>query len=117
MSRPDPFQQGLDYLLDLDRETYEIGGGWWVTFRACRVEQSEGRPHESSTRCRFTILVESALSGMTTRMPRISAAHSDLWDRPEKHSITGIIGIDGVPMNLYHPPTYWRISGGMLKRS
>jgi hypothetical protein len=36
---------GLETLLDLHRETAEIGGGWWVTFRVTQVACSEGRPH------------------------------------------------------------------------
>lgn len=45
MSRYDPKREGLEYLLDLHRETYEVGGGWWVSIRAVRVESSEERPH------------------------------------------------------------------------
>jgi hypothetical protein len=45
MSRYDPKFEGLEYLLDLHRETYEVGGGWWVTIRAVKVEPSEDRPH------------------------------------------------------------------------
>jgi hypothetical protein len=45
MSRYDPKLEGLDYLLDLHREIYEVGGGWWVAIRAVKVEPSEDRPH------------------------------------------------------------------------
>jgi hypothetical protein len=45
MSPYDPSREALDYLLDLHRDTYEVGGGWWVTIRARRVEPSEERPH------------------------------------------------------------------------
>jgi hypothetical protein len=45
MRRYDPKLAGLQYLLDLHRETYEVGGGWWVTIRATLVEPSEERPH------------------------------------------------------------------------
>ena len=45
MSRYDPKREGLTYLLDLHKETYEVGGGWWVTIRATRVDVSDERPH------------------------------------------------------------------------
>lgn len=45
MARYDPKLAGMDTLLDLHRETMEVGGGWWVTIRAERVAASEGIPH------------------------------------------------------------------------
>lgn len=45
MNRFDPSKAGLDTLLDLDGYTLEIGGGFWVSMRACRVPQDGGRPH------------------------------------------------------------------------
>lgn len=36
---------GLETLLDLDGEVFMVGKGYWTKFKACRVEQSEQRPH------------------------------------------------------------------------
>ena len=36
---------GLDNLLDLDRFTAEIGGGFWVSMRASVINPDHGRPH------------------------------------------------------------------------
>lgn len=45
MNRYDPEREGTDYLLDLHREIYQVGSGWWVAIRAVKVEPSETRPH------------------------------------------------------------------------
>ena len=37
--------EGLDTLLDLHGITAEIGGGFWVSMRARRVDQDQARPH------------------------------------------------------------------------
>lgn len=36
---------GLDGLLDLHRQTFEVGDQYWVTIRATRVPKSRHRPH------------------------------------------------------------------------
>ena len=45
MDDDEPAHEGIDNLLALDKEIMEVGGGYWVTFRAHRVEPDEGRPH------------------------------------------------------------------------
>jgi hypothetical protein len=45
VSADDRTWDGLEGLLDLDRQTMEIGGGYWVTMRARRVPKSRQRPH------------------------------------------------------------------------
>lgn len=41
----DSKEAGLEYLLDLDGFTAEIGGGYWISMRATRVPKSAERPH------------------------------------------------------------------------
>lgn len=41
----DPTEKGLDGLLELDRQTIEVGDGYWVAMRAKRVPRSKHRPH------------------------------------------------------------------------
>lgn len=45
MAENDSKEAGLDYLLDLDGFTAEVGGGYWVTMRAKRVPRNGERPH------------------------------------------------------------------------
>lgn len=41
----DAREHSLQGLLDLDRETIEVGQGFWIAMRAKRVPQDEQRPH------------------------------------------------------------------------
>ena len=41
----DANDSGLDILLDLHGFAAEIGGGFWVSMKARRVPQEQGRPH------------------------------------------------------------------------
>ena len=45
----------LDRLLDLDEEVMEVGGGFWVSIKAHRVEPTDGRPNGVNySLCLFT---------------------------------------------------------------
>jgi len=95
MSRPDPRLQGLDYLLDLDRETYEIGGGWWVTIRASRVPVSEERPHG----------IQYALSLHSPRGKRVVGY--DNAHAPHKRGPLKLVGVKGTTLDHRHYRDHW----------
>ncbi|MDP6345172.1 MAG: DUF6516 family protein [Alphaproteobacteria bacterium] len=45
MGPHDPKFEGLDGLLELDRQVIEVGNGYWVAIRARLVPKDAGRPH------------------------------------------------------------------------
>lgn len=45
MNKDDSDKRALEYILDLDGETMEVGEGYWVTFRFWRVTPDINHPH------------------------------------------------------------------------
>ena len=37
--------RSIEYLLELDGEIFEVGGGYWVEIQAKRVPRTEAKPH------------------------------------------------------------------------
>jgi len=40
-----PYDRSIERLLEMDDQIYEVGGGYWVKFEACRVPPTTSKPH------------------------------------------------------------------------
>jgi len=108
MNTYDPKRQGLEYLLDLDKETYEVGGGWWVTIRAVNVAPTKERPHG----LQYSITLHNPRA---ERILGYDNAHP-LPVRGRRARATRVFETAGQSTRFDPRPICWRTSGGASRR-